>query len=59
MMVYDPDKRPSAHLLLQHPYFEDIAENNSYRKAGGYVPGIDAASPPLAAMAAVQEEIAE
>jgi len=61
MMVYDSDKRPSAHLLLQHPYFEDIAENRFYRRAGGYVGRMDRAfSPPQnAALAAVQEEIAE
>lgn len=61
MMVYDPDKRPSAHLLLQHPYFEDIDANKCYRKSGGYEGQTDEilSPPPLAALAAVQEEITE
>lgn len=61
MMVYDSEKRPSAHLLLQHPYFEDIGENKCYRKAGAYAGGNGRAlSPPdRAALAAVHKEIAE
>jgi len=56
-MVFDPEKRPSAHLLLQHPYFEDIAENQFLKKAGGHVGHTDdLLSPPiLATLAAVQE----
>jgi len=56
MMVFDPEKRPSARLLLQHPYFEDIAENKCLKKAGGHVVHTDDlfSPPPLAALAAVQ-----
>jgi len=59
-MVYDPEKRPSAHLLLQHPYFEDVAENKYLKVVdgnNGYVgQADDLMSPPsLSALAAVKE----
>jgi len=58
MMVYDPEKRPSAHLLLQHPYFEDLDAHRCYRKAGDYAEVTNGrqSAAPLAALAAVQEE---
>jgi len=51
-MMYDPEKRPSAHMLLQHPYFEDITENIYYIKAATKDNELTNGS--LAALAAVE-----
>jgi len=51
-MIYDPEKRPSAHMLLQHPYFEDITENNYFTEAG--TKDSELANGSLAALAAVE-----
>jgi len=54
MMVYAPEKRPNAHLLLQHPYFENITENRCSIKASGQTWQADnLICPPQAASAAV------
>jgi len=54
MMVYDPEMRPSAHLLLQHPYFEDIVKNSYFIKASEMDGALSV--PSRAALAAVQEQ---
>jgi len=52
-MVYDPEKRPSADLLLQHPYFEDITENSYFIKHSEIDGALSA--PSLAVLAVVEE----
>lgn len=59
MMVYDPEKRPSAHMLLQHPYFDDLDASRCYSRAGDYeeaTNGRMSSAAPIAALAAVREE---
>jgi len=53
MMIYDPEKRPSAHMLLQHPYFEDITKNIYFIKAAMKDKELTNANS-LAALAAVE-----
>jgi len=52
MMIYDPEKRPSAHMLLQHPYFEDITKNIYFIKAA--TKDNEPTNGSLAALAAVE-----